>query len=93
MVAGHLREKKGIYYVVLNYKDENGKRRTPSFSTKLPVKGNKKRAEEMLRKAQQDKTEELECRKLMKSSNLPASADSITFTGFLDDWLKMMQTA
>ena len=51
MVAGHLREKNGIYHIVLSYIDENGVRKTPSKSTKLPVKGNKKRAEEMLRKA------------------------------------------
>ena len=42
MVAGHLREKDGYYHIVLSYIDENGKRQTPSRSTKLPVKGNKK---------------------------------------------------
>ena len=48
MVAGHLREKRGYYHIVLSYTDENGKRQTPSKSTGLPVKGNKKRAEAML---------------------------------------------
>lgn len=43
MVAGHLQEKNGMFYVVLNYRDENGKRKTPWISTNLPVKGNKKR--------------------------------------------------
>ena len=42
MVAGHLQEKNGYYYVVLNYKDPNGKRRSKWISTKLPIKGNKK---------------------------------------------------
>lgn len=46
MVAGHLREKRGYYHIVLSYTDENGKRQTPSKSTGLPVKGNKKRAED-----------------------------------------------
>ena len=41
MVAGHLREKRGYYHIVLSYTDENGKRQTPSKSTGLPVKGNK----------------------------------------------------
>ena len=27
MVAGHLREKNGYFYMALNYYDENGKRR------------------------------------------------------------------
>ena len=48
MIAGHLQEKNGLYYIVLSYKDESGKRHTPWFPTKLPVKGNKKRAEAML---------------------------------------------
>ena len=41
MVAGHLREKRGYYHMVLSYTDENGKRQTPTKSTGLPVKGNK----------------------------------------------------
>ena len=28
MVAGHLQEKKGYFYVVLNYKDSTGKRKS-----------------------------------------------------------------
>ena len=48
MVAGHLQEKNGMFYVVLNYRDENGKRKTPWISTNLPVKGNKKRAENFM---------------------------------------------
>ena len=30
MVAGHLREKNGIFYIVLSYTDEYGNRKTPS---------------------------------------------------------------
>ena len=26
MIAGHLQEKKGLYYMVLSYKDKSGKR-------------------------------------------------------------------
>ena len=59
MVTGHLREKIGVYHIVFNYKDENGKRQTPSKSTGLPVKGNKKKAEQMLREAIKEKEAEL----------------------------------
>ena len=59
MVAGHLREKDGYYHIVLSYIDENGKRQTPSRSTKLPVKGNKKRAEAMLVQAREEMEEKL----------------------------------
>ena len=46
-VKPYVREKKGHYYVVLVYKNAAGKRRDKSFPTKLPVKGNKKKAEAM----------------------------------------------
>ena len=48
MVAGHLQEKNGNYYMVVNYHDAAGKRKTKWFPTGLPVKGNKKKAEKML---------------------------------------------
>ena len=48
MVAGHLREKDGRYYCVLSYTDYTGKRKQTWKATGLPVKGNKKRAEEIL---------------------------------------------
>ena len=48
MIAGHLQEKKGLYYMVLSYKDKSGKRVSKWLPTGLPAKGNKKRAEDML---------------------------------------------
>ena len=53
-VAGHLREQNGMYQMILSWKDTNGKRRTKSISTGLPVKGNKKRAESLLRQTQKE---------------------------------------
>ena len=41
-VAGHLREQNGTYQMILSWKDTNGKHRTKSISTGLPIKGNKK---------------------------------------------------
>ena len=49
MVSGRLQEKNGYYYMVLSYKDAAGKRKQPWYATGLPVKGNKRKAEEMLR--------------------------------------------
>lgn len=54
MIAGHLQEKKGYYYIVLNYKDEVGSRKTKWVNTGLTVKGNKKKAETMLLEARQN---------------------------------------
>ena len=42
MVSGHLQEKNGTFYAVLNYVDTLGKRKTKWISTGLPIKGNKK---------------------------------------------------
>ena len=88
MVAGHLREKNGYYHMVLNYVDEYGKRHTPSKSTGLTVKGNKKRAEKMLSEARAAKEAELEARAIERSTG-KAPAGTILFTAFLLDWLDM----
>lgn len=48
-VKSYVREKNGLYYVSLVYVNAAGKRRDKSFPTKLPVKGNKKKAEAMAR--------------------------------------------
>jgi integrase len=91
MVSGHLRERDGIYYIVLSYVDENGKRHTPCRSTKLPVKGNKKRAEAMLQEARREMEETLQCQKLARVHAKEPKAKPIFFTDFMNDWLKMMQ--
>lgn len=81
MVAGHLQEKKGFYYIVLSYMDQHGKRKTKWQSTSLPVKGNKKRAEAMLMDARRDFEE---CKE--------AETDNILFADFLDQWLDVAKS-
>ena len=48
-MTGSLQIKNNIYYVVLNQKDENGKRKQKWIKSDLEVRGNKKRAEKFLR--------------------------------------------
>ncbi len=48
-MTGSLQKKNGIYYTVLNIKDSNGKHGQKWESTHLPVKGNKRKAEKLLR--------------------------------------------
>lgn len=91
MVAGHLREKHGYFHIILSYTDENGKRQTPSKSTGLPVKGNKKRAEVMLLEARKAKEDELKQRTEEKGSLL--RPEDILFTQFMTDWLEMMKNS
>ncbi len=81
MVAGHLQEKKGIYYVVLNYNDEFQKRKTKWISTGLHVKGNKKRAEAML----------LEYRRTFKPV-IPLTTE-ILFADYMIKWLEIAKNS
>ena len=80
MVAGHLQEKKGKIYIVLCYRDENGKKRTKWISTGLDVKGNKKKAQDMLNEA----------RKSFKPPTAEPIED-IMFTNYMKKWLAMVK--
>jgi len=91
MVAGHLREVKGYYHIVLSYVDSDGKRKTPSKSTGLPVKGNKKRAEAMLTAAKEQKEQELEQQALAMKAQERGNQGDVSFDQFMRDWLSMMK--
>lgn len=91
MVAGHLREKRGYYHIVLSYTDENGVRKTPSKTTGLPVKGNKKRAEAMLMEARKEMEIQLQRRIEAKNKIFSGDPNDITFTAFMSEWLEMME--
>jgi len=81
MVAGHLREKSGYYYAVLNYNDALGNRKTKWISTGLTVKGNKKRAEAVLSE---------ERRKFQPDE--PIGGD-ILFADFMEQWLLVVKSS
>ena len=89
MIAGHLQEKNGMFYVVLNYRDENGKRKTPWISTNLPVKGNKKRAENFMLDVRRNfvppNVQRIEEREAMQKGD-------ILFTDFLLKWLRVAKS-
>ena len=86
MIAGHLREKDGHYYCVLSYTDYTGERKQIWKATGLPVKGNKKRAEEMLS----------HLRKTFVVPRAPADyfdfSDRMLFTDFMRAWLEVVRT-
>ena len=92
MVAGHLREKNGYFYIALNYYDENGKRHNTCRGTGLQVRGNKKRAEKMLTEARIAMTEELEARKAQYAAAHPENPSEMPFIQFMLDWLSMKET-
>ena len=93
MVAGHLREKRGIYHMILSYTNENGERVTPTKSTGLPVKGNKKRAEAILNDWRKSEEIALKKRKANGSLKKLDPNQEILFTKFMLDWLEMMKNS
>lgn len=84
MVSGHLQEKNGMYYTVLSYTDECGKRKTKWETTGLPTKGNKKRADALL----------MEARKAFQVPNklTPKTSENMLFSEFMLDWLEVIRT-
>lgn len=77
-MTGSLQVKGNIYYAVLNFKDKTGKRKQKWFNTKLPVKGNKRKAEQMLNDwlAQYADTEYTEPSKVL-------------FCDFVKEWIQL----
>jgi len=83
MVAGQ--EKNGTFYMVLNYSAPDGKRKSKWISTKLPVKGNKKRAEQLL-------TETRRSFMPPELSNTSTVSADMLFTDFMKLWLAIAKT-
>ena len=83
MVAGHLREKKGYYYAVLNYTDSLGKRKTKWISTGLTVKGNKKRAEAIL----------MDARRNFNPEEPKVMNGDILFADYMEKWLDIIKSS
>lgn len=76
--TGHLRSKRGVWQMVIEYQDENGQRHQKSESTGLPEKGNKRRAQKLLDERLDELTQQytvaLENRKVL-------------FLDFMRNWL------
>lgn len=79
MVVGHLHEKNGYYYIILNLTDSAGKRKPKWISTGLTIKGNKKRAEQMLME---------ERRKYANAK----TGDDVLFADFMEQWLEIVKS-
>lgn len=92
MVAGHLREIKGYYYMVLSFSDRDGRRRNTTRSTGLTIRGNKKKAEKLLLEARIAMTDKLEAEAKEYELTHPSNPSHILFTQFMLDWLNMKQT-
>lgn len=86
MVAGHLQERNGLWYMVLNLYDEDGKRRPKWIPTDLPVRGNRKRAEAMLL------AERAKYVKPDKNGSADGLSAGMYFEDYMTTWYKLMRS-
>ena len=84
-VAGHLEDKRGIFQMAISWKGIDGRRIRKSYSTGLPVKGNKKRAEAMMR----EKCDEVSAELAVEYTTLGVgNPNGILFADFMEhQWL------
>lgn len=85
---GHIAQKNGYFYIILNLYEMNGKRKQKWISTGLPIKGNKKRAEQMLSQAKVEYKQQ----KMEEEAKSAESGGKILFSDFLRQWLKVKRS-
>ena len=88
MVTVSLQEKNGFYHAVVNYKDDNGKRKQKWFSTKLKVRGNKKQAQAKAEEIRQEFENKLNSTQKRKNNIVKTD---VLFLDFLNEWLKIVK--
>ena len=81
-VSGNLAEVRGIFHIKLTWIDEVGNRGRKSITTGLVVKGNRKRAEDMVYEAKKEQESRLR--------GMPR-LDNMLFADFLEDWLAVIR--
>ena len=82
MVSGHLEDVRGIFHIKLTWTDQFGKRGRKSVTTGLSVKGNRKRAEDMLYDIKKEHEAMLK--------GIPY-IDKLLFADFMEQWLEAIR--
>jgi len=81
-VSAHLADVRGIFHIKLSWTDETGNRGRKSVSTGLAVKGNKKRAEDMMYEVKKEQESIL-----MEKPGI----QSLLFADFMEQWLESVK--
>lgn len=89
-MTGSLQEKHGKYYAVICYTNEEGKRAYKWKSTGLNVKGNKKRAQEILDNLLANFSENYQDNR--EKSVCSCSKDNPLYSDFMNQWLKVLRS-
>ena len=77
-MTGSLQQKNGLFYMVINTKDATGKRKQKWISTGLPIKGNKRKAEQQLNALLQE-----------YATTGYVEPTKILFADFLQEWVEL----
>ena len=85
-ISAHLEDKRGIYQIIMNWKDLTGKRCRKSVSTGLAVKGNKKRAEDMMNVARREHENKI------NYEPVNAKGAEMLFADYMDLWLEHVKS-
>lgn len=83
MVKGSVQEKGGYLHTVISYNDKDGKRKQKWQSTGLTAKGNKRKAQELLK----ERIDELEMTLEREETQIP----DMPFSQFMSNWLTMIK--
>ena len=86
MINGNVQERNGILHTVINYTDENGKRKQKWQTTGLAARGNRRKAEELLR----ERIEALEMQEKLRDER--EKRPDMPFSKFMSDWLEMVKS-
>ena len=79
-MTGSLQTKNGRFHMVITYRDDSGKRKNKWISTGLEIKGNKKKAQQMLNQW------------LNEHQNYDLASSELLFTDYFEKWLKKVET-
>lgn len=79
-ITGNVQQKNNKWYVVLNLKDINGKRKQKWINSGLNIRGNKKKAEQFLRE------------QINKYSQNNFECTSVYFSDYLERWLNKIES-
>lgn len=83
MVKGSVQTKNGCYYTVIYYYDSQGKRKQKWQNTGLSIRGNKRKAQELLK----ERIGELEMTLEREETQIP----DMPFSQFMSNWLAMIK--
>ena len=84
-MSGSIQTKNGKLYIVVSYKDENGKSRQKWHATGLNERGNKRKAKEIMQEILSGYEEHPPCKNQIQQSS---STNDILFGDFLEQWLE-----